>query len=443
MSDTSVSLQPSTGMRTFTTVWLGQLISVIGTGLTAFSLSLWVYDRTKSITTFALVLLCSALPEILVAPFAGLLVDRLNRRLVMIISDSLSAMTTLALALLLFSDQIAIWHVYVIVLLNATFNTCHGLAYSSIAPLLVPKEQLGRASGMVEFAQALAQLIAPILAGSLFALIGLQGVLLIDMVSFLVALSMLLVVSVPRQPRAADSGAGGTFLRDILYGWRYTWERSGLLVLLLYLATANFLIEVAYVLLTPLVRSFASTTVLGTILSVGGIGYLVGSVLLSLWKNPRRRMPVILGAVVVAGLAISLIGLLPNPLLVGAGVFLAFCGLATAAGSSQVIWQTKVPLEVQGRVFAFRRMFLASAVPLSYLIAGPLAERVFEPLLLPGGALAGSLGSLIGVGPGRGTGLFFVVIGAIFLPLTLAAYLHPRLFRLEEELPDYGAPAES
>jgi MFS family permease len=428
---------PPRGFRTFLLIWLGQLLSLVGSGLTGFALGVWVFRTTGSVTKFALISLATALPGILFSPIAGALVDRWDRRKAMILSDIGAGVCTLSMALLLMADRLEVWHIYIAMGISSTFSAFQWPAYSAATTLLVPKEHLGRASGMVQTGEAAAQIISPVLAGVLMTAIGVQGVMLIDVATLLFALATLFVVHIPRPAVTAEGEAGkGSLLREAAYGWTYIRARPGLFGLLLFFAVINFSNGIIQVLFTPLVLSFTTAQTLGLLLSIGGLGILGGSLLMSVWGGPKRRIYGILSANLLAGLAMYLIGFPPRPWILGTAAFIVLSCTPIANGCSQAIWQVKTTPDVQGRVFATRRMIAWASLPGAYLAAGPLADRVFEPLMAEGGALAGSVGRIIGVGMGRGIALLYIVLGTLSVLAVVAAYSYPRLRRVELELPD-------
>jgi DHA3 family macrolide efflux protein-like MFS transporter len=421
----------------FGLVWFGQLVSLVGSGLTSFALGVWVYQNTGSVTQFALISFFTTLPGIALLPLAGALVDRWDRRWAMILSDSGAGLCTLTIAILLAVGQLQVWHIYILSAVSSTFSAFQWPAYSAAITLLVPKEQLGRASGMVQFGQAGAQVVSPLLAGLLVTKIQIQGVILIDFATFLFAVFTLLLVSIPRPPATAEGKAGkGSLLREAAYGWVYVRERFGLLGLLLLFAALNLSIAAATVLLTPLVLGFADASVLGSVLSVAGGGMLAGGLVMSAWGGPKRRMQGVLGGALFGGLMLVLMGLRPNAFLIAVAAFwFPFC-TQVIVGCSQAIWQSKVAPDVQGRVFAIRRMVAWSSAPLAYLVAGPLVDDFFGPLLAAEGPLAGSVGQIIGVGASRGNGLLLIVLGLFVVLMTIGAYLRPRLRLVEDDLED-------
>ena len=430
------SIKRST-MAVFNVIWFGQLISLVGSGLTSFALGVWVYQRTGSVTRFALISLFTLLPGILISPVAGVLIDRWDRRQTMILSDLAAGVSTMAVAALLFLGKLEIWHIYIAVSVSSVAGAFRLPAFMTLISLTVPKDQLGRSSGMVQMAQAVSQVVAPLLAAALIVAIRMEGVVLIDFFSFLFAIGTLLLIRVPT-PEALRAGARRktSLWREATEGWSYIATRPGLLGLLLFSALINITYALAQVLFTPLVLSFGDARLLGTILSVGASGFLAGSIVMSAWGGPKRRINGVFGFSLLYGTSLMVAGLRPSAPLLAAALFGIVFGIPFITGCSQAIWQSKTALELQGRVFATRTMIAWSSGPLAFLISGPLADKVFEPLLAANGALAGSVGRLIGTGPGRGIGLIFILIGLMAVAIPISAFFNRRLRMIEDELPD-------
>ncbi len=290
--------------------------------------------------------------------------------------------------------------------------------------------------GMVQFGQAGVRIAAPVLAAALMAAIGFRGILLIDFATFLFAAGTLLLVAIPSPARAPAGGKRPPIWREAVFGWRYLLERRGLAGLTAVFAVVNLAMAVAQGVYQPMVLSTASPARLGTISSVGGLGMLAGSLLLGVWGGPRRKIHGVLGAAGLAGLFHVLFGMRAAAPVWAVALFGVMFTVPFVTGSVTAVMMRKVAPEVQGRVFATIQMVAMSSAPIAYLAAGPLADRVFEPLLRPGGALAGSVGSVIGVGPGRGMALMMIAAGVVIVLATLAGFLDPRVRNLEEELPD-------
>ena len=273
---------------------------------------------------------------------------------------------------------------------------------------------------------------------------GLGGVIAVDFATYLFAVLTLLFVRVPSPERSeAGKEAQGSLWKEALYGWTYISTRAGLLGLLLIFAAFNFVSGLILPLITPMILDTTSADMLGYLMSIVGVGMLIGTLVMSAWGGPKRRIHGVLGFLMISGFFTSMLGVSPLiPVLAMAGFGLMF-SMPIINGSSQAIWQSKVDPDVQGRVFSVRRMIAWSMTPLAYIVAGPLADRVFRPLLLEGGALADSVGQLIGVGPGRGTGFMFIVVGAVSIVVAALGYLNPHVRNVEDELPDVVIPDES
>ena len=436
MTAPSTPSVPRSGLTAFLIVWTGQLVSVLGTTMTGFALQIWVYTETGSVSSLAFVSLAFAVPATIASPFAGALVDRWDRRTVMLVSDATAGAATLAIAALYATDSLEIWHVYVLVTVGSLGNAFQAPAWLASIPLLVPKPHLGRANGLVQLNEGLSLVMAPALAGVLLVWSGLGAVLLVDVATFLVGIVTLAVVRFPR-PKAHEETSTGSVWGDAVAGWRYVRERRGLFGLLWVYASVNFSLSFGNVLFIPLVVAFASEAAAGGVLSAAGFGAILGSVVVSVWGGPKKRVRGTMAAISFAGLGIAIAGLRPSLVLVSVAAFLLMSAVPVANTASQVLWQTKVPPAVQGRVFAIRRMISQAISPIAILLAGPLADNVFEPLLAPGGALSGSVGSVIGTGMGRGVAFMFIVTGLMTAVIGVIGYLLPRVRNIETELPDY------
>ena len=434
---TDLNTENTPQQRGFYLVWLGQLVSLLGTELTNFGLGVWVYQRTGSVTDLTLIFVCASLPGLLLAPFAGVFIDKWERRKVLILTDTGAAVGTVSLLALLLADRLELWCIYVVVGFSAAFLSFQIPAFAATVTLMVPKDRLGKANGLLQLASSTAQIGGPVLAGVMVPLVGLPGLIACDLATFLFGIGTLFLAHIPSPERSAEeAGAGGSLLQEAAFSLRYLRLRPGLLGLLAFFALLNLLLAMSQVLATPLVLARGTATQLGLVLSAGSTGLLAGSLVMSAWGGPVRRMSGILGWSPVLGLACIVMGASDSLVAIGVGIFLMCFALPIINGCDQALWQTKVEPEFQGRVFGTRQLLEQVTVPLSYLAAGPLADRVFEPLLQPGGRLAGSVGRVLGVGPGRGIGLQFVTMGLLILAATLCSLAAPRLRGIEDEIAD-------
>jgi MFS family permease len=427
--------------RDFALITAGGLISAIGSGLSSFALSLWVLQTTGSTTQFALTFLATALPAILVAPLAGTIIDRYDRRRIMMVCDLLSATVTFGIVVLLVAGQLEVWHIYVGVGSTSLFDTFRTPAFTASVPMLVPRSRLERANGLVQTGNAVAGIVSPVLAGVLVSAISFQGVLLIDGLTFVAGLATVALAKIPALTRAADAVREGV-LREAAAGWRYVRRHPGLLGLLTVFGSNNFVFAMACVLIAPLLLSFTTATMLGIQYSISGIGLFLGGVLMTALGGHRKRAHGVLIYSALGGVALALHGLQPSYFLITAMGFLLFLMFPVISASSTSLWQTKVPAELQGRCFAIQHLVINVVTAAGYLIAGPGSEMVFEPAFAPGGALAGSVGALIGTGTGRGIAFMFILMGLTMTVVAAAAARFPAV-RKVDELPDMTLPAHA
>ena len=440
--DNSVGTSPvPKNMRTFLVIWAGQLISILGSGLTGFGLGVWIFTRTGQATPFALTALFANLPRVILSPFAGSIADRYNRRRILILADTGAALVTLGAVLVLFFGDLQVWHIYVIAFMGSVFGAFQTPAYQASITMLVPKKDLTRAAGLQQSGEAIQVILTPILAAALYGLVGLTGLMVIDFISFFFAVGALLLVHIPQPKPTTQTEAAGTrpsLLRDAVFGWNYVRQRPGLFWLLWYFAAVNFFLNISGVLWGPLVLSFGSPQDLGLVQMSGGLALLLGGVLISAWGGPKNRKVWLLIAVIaLSGFGYLIAGSRPATTVVAAGLGVLLFFIPMASALSQAVWQLKVAPDIQGRVFSIRSMIAWSILPLSNLLAGPFADRVFVPMLEPDGFLADTfVGALIGTGPGRGIGLMMIFSAVALWVLSALIFTNPRVRNVEAELPD-------
>jgi len=437
--------QPAHGMRAFFTIWFGQLVSLIGSQLTGFALGVWVYERTRSVLLLALVQVAQQAPYVLLSPIAGVFADRWNRRIAMIVSDIGAGLAVLAVAGLYLTHHLQIWMVIPINLTMAAFNTLMWPSFTASVTLLVPKQHYGRVNGFVQLGEALPQIAGPALAGALYVAIHLGNMALIDFTTYAFsALLMLIFVRIPNPPRTTlGQEAKGSLWKEMRFGWDYIKLRQGLLALLLFFFTTNFLFGVMSPLLVPLILDNWDASTLGYINTLWGVGMLAGTLVMSAWGGGKRKIFTLLGANVLSGMVLSAAGLRASlPLIIACGIAVMFC-LPLSNACSQAIWQAKVAPDVQGRVFAVRRAIAWSSNIIAPLLAAPLADYIFKPSMAVGGALAPILGPIFGVGASRGIGVLISIVGLLTTAVAVIACLTPLIRRVELDLPDHELAAKT
>ncbi|MGI5270296.1 MFS transporter [Nonomuraea sp. CA-218870] len=416
----------------FALIWTASLLSSVGSSLTTFVLGVWVYQTTESPTQFALVVLCGMLPGILIGPFAGVVVDRFDRRAVMIVTDCLAALSTAGLAVLIWTGSLAVWHVALAGAVSGACGVFHLTAYQAMTPLLIPERHLGRANGLMHLSTGV-QIAAPVLGATLLATVGTAGVVAIDLGTFGVAMMALLLIRLPAavlRPNAAVTERPAV-LEDLGAGWRHLRARAGLTALVAALTGFNFTFAVAGVLVQPLILSFAGPGVLGVLMFAGGAGMLAGGLLMGAWGGPRRKITGMTAFMALGGVFLVLHTLSPSPLLVGLAAAGFLFTLPVVNGCAHAVLQSRVEPALLGRAMGTAHTLGSAAVPVGYLLAAPLAEHLLNPALLPGGALAGSAGLIVGVGEGRGIALVLFLDGLLLLGLAAVLAAMPALRRLD------------
>lgn len=423
---------------------LGQLVSTVGSGMTRFGLSIWVLQETGDTAAYSVLLFFAVLPLGLGSLFAGPLVDRLNRRRVLIVGNVVASFSTLIIALLFFADSLELWHLYIGLTINGVANSFILPALDASVPLLVDKEQLGRAAGLTQLIQGFEVILAPAMAGLLLGWLGIGAIFIVDFVTFGASIIALMLSAVP-QPSADESETTQqTLWQSFKFGVTYIRERPAFLYLMGFVTLTMFLMPgIGYALVTPLVLSFASEQAAGLVLSSFGIGSLIAGVLLTAWGGPERRMDGIIGAMGLAGLAAILAGLRESVWLTAVSMILIGVAFVFMIGLNRVIWQVKAAPNVLGRIFSLRVALGVGAQSLGVLLAGVMAERWFEPLLSENGGLASSIGQLIGTGEGRGMAFMFVLVGVLLLLLTAVSFLLPQVRLIEDHVSDYDAAVVS
>ncbi len=431
-----------TGMRLFTFIWFGQFFSILGTGMSQFALSIWAWQKTGEATALALVSLFTFGPSVIMYPIAGALIDRWNRKLVMMLSDIAAGIATIAVFILLSSGRLEVWHLYITGAFTGVFQAFHFPAYSASISLMVHKKEYARTSGMLSLANSVSNILAPATAGVFIGLIGVSGVLTLDIVTFIVAVGILLVVVIPQPPKQVKAMS---ILSDVAFGFRYIYQRSGLFSLVLFWFISNIVTNIAFTVFTPMImlRSGNDTVVMGAVQASLGVGGVVGGLLLSVWGGPKRRVDgILLGTAANMLLGFMLQGVGRTPLIWMSAAFLTMLFIPTSNGSSHAIWQSKVPPELQGRVFGARVLIAQLSTPIAMTVAGPLVDKVMTPAMTPGGALADTFGWLVGTGPGAGVGLLYVFLSVIGATIALCGYSIRALRDVEKDIPDHDALKE-
>jgi MFS family permease len=414
--------------RAFLLIWVAQTFARIGNGLTAFGLGVHVYQGTGSSTAVAAVTLAAFLPGVLLTPFAGVLADRFDRRLLMILGDTLSAV---GLVLLLIAMSTGLGSVPVIcacVALSSVFTSVMDPAYRATVSDLLTPEQYARAGGMVQLAGASQFLLSPAIAGVIMVTSSIQTVIVIDLATMVVTIGVMLLTWRTvrgRGPASPDDDGTRTrtgFWEEFRFGVAFLARNRAITVMMLLVTLVTFCMGFLQTLLTPMVLDLADEEALGVVRSVAAVGMIVASIVISVFNMGTRHRAYMAAALAVGGVAVAGMGITENVLLIGGLGLVFFMTLPVLNTSVEVLARSAIPNETQGRVWGLMGLISQVGYIVAYAVSGVLADYVFNPLLADGGALADTAGHIVGVGPSRGIGLMFTVVGLLLI--VMAGVIH-------------------
>lgn len=428
-----------TGLRKFTILWLAHLISVIGTHMADFAITLWVWDQTGSATALTLWGFFYQLPRLFTSLFAGILVDRASRKYLMMLSEAVAATMTLVLLGLYLAGQLAIWHLYVAFCVVGGFEKFWEIAYRASLTLLVKPENYTRANSMNTAVGYISAIAAPAIAGVLYPIIGLGGIWPINLATFAISITVIALLKIPQPPPAEDLTQKTTSRivvawQEMTFGFRYLLNSTGLRALLIVTTLFHATLRLTNLIYDPMIlaRTDGSSEALAAVSSIAGIGGVTSAVLVSLWGGPQRRVSGMLAGFMGAGIAKTVFGLGQSLSVWLPAQFFSSTSFPLMMSSEMALWTLATPAAVQGRVFAAHFLtYEIASLPIA-LIAGPLSDRVFEPAMQSSRLLQMVFGPIVGTGPGSGIALLYTMGAIICLLVGVLSWRLPQLRRLEK-----------
>ncbi|PYY25822.1 MFS transporter [Paenibacillus illinoisensis] len=429
-----------TSFRKFLVVWAGQLVSMIGIGLTAFSLGVYAFEKTNTATSVALITLFTFLPSILLRPIGGVLADRFDPRTMMIIGDLGSAAGLIFILAIMLTADIQLWHIYVGVSCSSIFSALQSPAYKASATDLLDKEQFSKGSGLVQLAESAKFLFSPIIAGILLSITTIEVILIINTGTFLIAILAVLIIRKNIKVEREDKEESN-WMTDIQEGWKEVVTNKGVLLLVLIISLVTFYLGFLETLIGPMLLSFTDAKTLGTFQSVSAIGMLISSLCIGIFTMTKKYASVLVMGLIMCGLSFSLLGISANIYFIMIAGFLFLSSLPFVNMSADVLVRKNIANEKQGRVWGIIGILSQLGFIFAYSLAGFLADHVFNPLMQEGGVLASSVGQIIGTGPGRGIALLFIVVG-LFVILLAIVTSRSKLIKSLEENPGSATPSE-
>lgn len=408
--------------KKFLLLWAGQFIAAIGNGLTSFGLGVYVFEQTGKASAMALVTLLAFLPSLLLSPLAGVLADRYDRRILMVMGDGLSAVGLVFILIGVLQGQFSLWQICAGVVISSVFSALLEPAYKATVSDLLTEDQYARASGLVQIAGSAKYLISPLIAGFLLAVTDIKWLLIIDICTLFVTVVSTLAVRKGLVSKQNAASGSHSLVLEFQEGWQAITRNQGVLLLVVMTSLLTFFLGFIQTLFTPMILAFADSSKLGTAETISASGMLVTSVIIgakSIDKGYARMLSV---SLFFAGIFMAMFGLRENMVLICIAGFLFFAMLPFANTSLDVLIRTNIENSLQGRAWGLIGIISQFGYVLAYALSGILADYVFTPLLLPQGALAGTVGRFVGVGAGRGTGLLIITAGLLLSVTSLVLY---------------------
>ncbi|MBR3950018.1 MAG: MFS transporter [Oscillospiraceae bacterium] len=417
-------------MRGFLLLWFTQLVSGMGSAMTAYALVIWSYTQTGSALRTALLMVCSYAPYVVCSIFAGALSDRWDKKKTMLVCDALAALSTCAVLALLETGGLRIWHLYIVNALSGLMNTFQQPASEVATSALLKREYYQKVGGLRYLSNSLNSILTPILTTAVMSLWGIGTVIAIDLCSFGVAFVVLLLF-IPI-PESGKKGEKESILQSAAEGVRWLKGNPGIFHLMLFLAGINLVASMFNAALPAMILSKASQTALGTVNSVTGIAMLAGSLLASLLPAPRSRVKAVWYSLMLSMCTENFFLAFGRNVWVWCfGAVLGWIALPWMSANLEAVNRLNIPMEIQGRVFAARNSFQFFTIPVGYFLGGLLVDRVFEPVMAMQAPESLAV-RLFGSGKGSGAAMLFAALWLAGIAVCLIFRADKHIWRLEE-----------
>ncbi len=429
-------MKQKSNYRNFILLWLGQTVSVLGSSLTSFGFSVWLFEELDAAMPFVITGMALSLPRMLLSPIAGSLADRYNRKRLMIFSDAGAVVTSLFLLVMVITGNFSAGLIYLSALLSAVFGSFQSPAYMAATATMVPKEELVRFGGIRQFGDAAILLLTPILGALLYSAIGLGGIIIVDLATFLVAVIILILIPIPQPELVTQTDEPEikknrlqVVVSDFKFSWKYLAGRKGLLGLLLFGAGINFFVSLGGIVTFPLVLSFGNEINLSVIQFSSGVALLVSGLVISAWGGPKKnRVAVGYLAICLSGIGVLIVGVASQFYLLVIGMVISIFFDPISSSLLGAIWQMKIPHDIQGRIFSFRILVSQGNNVISMVLAGLLADYVFAS---SNSITTGFLHRFIGNAPGRQYAMVYIISALGICVLSVFALFNRNIRQVE------------
>lgn len=425
-----MSDRPQDMYQKFLLIWFGQFISVIGTGLTIFALGIFVFQLTGTASSYVFILMCAFLPPLLLKPYGGILADRYDRRSMMVLGDMGATLGLLFIFYMMMRGNVELWHIYIGVAFSSLFSAFQEPAYKALVTDMLPESQYAKASGLMQLASSAQYLISPFLAGLLLTVIEVKFIFLIDITTLLIASSIVLWIRKNIAGKAAVQ-TKNNILEDFREGFREFSRHRGVVNLVILTMSVLFFVGLLQSLIVPMLLSLTSVSTVGMAQSACASGILIGSFLIGVLGSKERYVRTLSLSLLLSGIFFALLGSSTNIIFITLAGFMFFATLPFINTSIEVLIRKNIDNSKQGRVWSIISMVTYLGSVAAFAVAGFFADKVFNPLLVADGLLAGSVGLITGVGAGRGIAFMFIVSGSFISLLALLIRQNGRIRELE------------
>lgn len=414
----------------FLLIWFGQFISMIGSGLTIFALGVFVYQQTHAVSSYTSILLCVFLPPFILRPFGGILADRHDRRLMMLIGDLGATLGLLFIFFMMLKGNIQLWQIYLGIAISSIFSAFQDPAYKASVTDLLSEAQYAKASGLVQLASSAQHLISPFLAGILLTIIDIKFIFMIDISTFLIASAIIIwirkTLGITKTEKPKQN-----FIADFKEGITEFSKNKGVVWLVGIIMIVLFFVGLLQALFLPMLLSLTSPKIAGITQSVSASGMLIGSLFIGLFGSKNKHVKVLSISLFLAGLFFANLGLSTSIIFIIIVGFMFFAVLPFINTSIEVLIRINIDNKKQGRVWSIISTITYLGSVVAFVVAGFLADKVFNPLLEINGKLAGTVGSIIGVGEGRGIGLMLIISGIMISFISISILKNKFIRNLE------------
>lgn len=418
-------------MRLYLILWFTQMLSGLGSAMTAFALVIWSYTFEGSALKTALLMVCSYTPYVIFSVFAGAISDKWNKKKILLASDTLSAVTTVIVLVLIKTNQLRLYHLYILNAVSGLMNTIQQPASEVVTTLILPKKHYQRVGSLRYLSSSVSSILTPILAAAVMGLFGMEWVIAFDLFTFVLAFFVLLfLIPVPEIP--AEESKKESFFESAKTGLQFLQKEKGIFALMLFLAGINFVASMYNAAFPAMVLSKATETEMGAVNAITGVTTLIGSIMASFMKTPKSRVKAIWLCLMASMCTENLILAVGRNVYVWClGAFLGWIFIPLMNSNLDAVMRLRIPRDIQGRVFAARNSFQFFTIPLGYLLGGALVDNVFEPLMAKYGSNP-VLQTLFETGKGSGAKMFFFVLWIAGIFVCLAFRKNKHILALEE-----------